>query len=355
MPMLPPDGLRSLRRWLPVAAAALALSSCSVPGAPAAKTAKVDVDRLETDILFGAPTTRTTAPAAAAPAPPPQALPPLFVPPTQPSDQFFTGNNFTPTTPAIAPCPKAPSTAFPATVATSDVTTMPTPGHYRWAASGSYDYTVLTQTVKLPLPPFQDRYVRNAAPFNDPVPALPGSSPDYAFTYQTIEPQVSPHGYFLMYWQVKAGAATGDPENGLVLRQIDRLDADFKNPTTIFKAVVGLLFITVPVQPGSTINSTSADTSGSGGSLQIQATVGNHENVDACGEPIQAWAVDGTLTQTGAGAASPANIHYDVATQYGALIVAFNVKDGSFLGTSYHDANTRIGQVKPDVLPDKFK
>jgi hypothetical protein len=329
---------------------AAVLSSCSLPTATA-RPNRVDVDTLETDILFGAQ-------ASPAPAPSPTgttALLPPIEPLAQPSPLFFTGNPLPPPRPAQSPCPAAPATSFPAQVAESTVTTMPQPGQYRWAGKGGFDQTVLTITFTTSLPQFETRYVRNPAAFTDPIPAAPGSPTSFNFTFETIEPHLGTSDSYLMYWQVKANSQTpNDPEAGLVLKQVDTLDKDAKITGTIFKPVTGLLLLPLPVSPGAAITSTAVDTSAGANSLQYSGTVGSHERVDACGEPVQAWGVDGTLTPTGASSGNPAKVHYDVATQMGALVVAFNV-DGGLFGTTFHKAETRIGQLKADPLPAKYK
>jgi len=82
--------------------------------------------------------------------------------------------------------------------------------------------------------------------------------------------------------------------------------------------------------------------------------VGGRERVDACGEPIQAWGVDAQVQNAGTSAAAATAWHYDVATQKGALIVAFNI-DGAFFGTKFNRETARIGQLKPDPVPDPYK
>jgi hypothetical protein len=341
-----------LRRFLPLLGLAL-LASCSGPFSGAVGAAKVDVDTLSTDILFGVPSpspvTAQNGQAATA------VLPPMTLTlPEQPPSLSFEGTNVTfPSIPAPAACPTAPATSFPAQVAGSDVTTMPGSGSYRWASAGSWEKMILTTPVKIPIPTFEQRIVRRATKVADPVPALPGSSPDFSFTYQTIEPRVSDTSALLMTWKVKANAATGDPEGGLTLQQVDVIDKDGKPAGTMFHAVTGLLLLPLPAQPGTKIRSSSVDSTGSN-NLQLTGTVGNRERVDACGDPVQAWGVDATLTNAGAGSAAPATLHYDVATQFGALVVAFNI-DGTFFGTKFDKETARIGQLKGDPVPDAYK
>ena len=351
-------------RWFVGLGCLFTLASCGPFDSPPA-VAKVDVDTLSTNILFGVPTPRP----AAAQSPQAQALaPPPFVVdlPGQPSIIDFGGNPLSfPSVTAAPVCPTAPPTAFPAQPANSDVNSMPGTGAYRWAAGGTYDKTVGLITVPLPLPQFEQRVVRHATQITDPIPGPPGSQPDFAFTYETIEPRVSDNTALLLSWQVKANAQSvntgvaptvADPEAGLVLKKVQVIDSTGKlTSTALFDSGSGpgLLILPLPVAPGTSFSSTAVDTSSSANTLKLSGTVGNHENVDACGTPIQAWKIDGTLT-TGATAATPATLHYDVATQMGALIIAFDV-DGSFFGTTFHKSTARIGQPTGDAVPDKYK
>jgi hypothetical protein len=345
----PDRPLRRALRFAPLAGLLL-LTSCTLPFQARAGAARVDVANLPTDILFGVPSPSPHAARAVAP----EILPPMSFELPEPADLGFAGNGITfPTIPAPAACAAALPTQFPAEVATPDVTKMPVAGAYRWAAGGQYEMTVLTQTVKVPLPMFEQRVVRRAAAIPDPVPALPGSPPGSAFTYQTIEPNVSDGTALLMYWQVKTNGPAGDPEGGLVLKQVDALDKNGKFARVVFKGATGLLFLPLPVAPGMAITSTAVDSAG-GNSLQLKGTVGSRETVDACGTPIQAWGVDATLTSAGTGAGTPTTIHYDVATQMGALMVAFNV-DGKYLGVKYLKATARIGQATGDPVPEPYK
>jgi predicted small lipoprotein YifL len=352
----------SMVRSVVAVACLVGLAGCGPFDSPPAP-AKVAVDTLSTSILFGVP---SQAAAAAGQAPSTPQLPPQFTEtlPGQPEASFFEAGNLT--FPSVAPateCPAASATSFPAEPAGSGVTTMPASGAYRWVTGGSYQMAVVTLTISLPLPQFEQRVVRHAQPFTDPVPSAPGSPPDYAFTYQTIEPRGDGTA-LLMYWQVKANAnsvdtglvpTVADPEGGLVLKQVDTIDASGKDTGAVFQSAqsAGLLMLPLPVQPGAAFSSTSPDTSPKANTLQLSGTVGTHEVIDACGTNVQAWGVDAKLT-TGTSSTTAATLHYDVATQMGALMIAFNV-DGPFFGIPYKAATARLGQTSPDPVPDKYK
>jgi hypothetical protein len=339
------------------------LAGCG-PFDSAPAPAKVAVDTIPTNILFGVPSQAAVAAGGQTPATPEQ--PPQLTEtlPGQPQSFFFEGGNFT--FPSVAPataCPAASPTSFPADPAGTGVTTMPASGAYRWVTGGAFQKTVVTLTISLPLPQFEQRVVRRAMPITDPVPSAPGSPPDYAFTYQTIEPRGDGTA-LLMYWQVKTNPnsvntgiapTVADPEGGIVLKQVDTIDASGKDTGAVFQSAqgAGLLVLPLPVQPGATFSSTAPDTSAAANTLQLAGTVGNHEVIDACGTKVQAWGVDAKLT-TGTSSTTAATLHYDVATQMGALIIAFNV-DGPFFGIPYQKATARLGQTSPDAVPDKYK
>jgi hypothetical protein len=190
---------------------------------------------------------------------------------------------------------------------------------------------------------------------------LPGAQPELFYSYELIQPDFSnAKGYWDYHFQVKTDAQEGDPEGGLALKEIDHYDSNFKNPQQAFVGEPALLLLPLPVSPGPVGVSTplgnqgeptSVDTSGSGNAMSFNGKVGARERVDACGTPVQAWPVDGTLTN-GSGQAT---VHLDVATQWGAMLVTFDI-DGSWLGTTYTKATQKVGQAPPpEEIPAEFR
>lgn len=337
-----------------IAVAVLGLTACGLSAAPLAS--KVLVVSLQTDVVFG----------AGQPSPQPSPVVPQLegLGLSQLPFQYF-GGTLTPQE-AFNTCPTAPSTSFPAQQATSEVTSTPSPGSYNWVASGTYDYSPLpTITIHPPVLPSYTEIVRNVQTFSDSLQTLPGSTQGLNFTYQTIQPQLGSikGGYYVFYWRVKASPQAGDPEGGLSLYQIDTLDSKRNVTGTVFKAASGngLLLLPLPAEPGTVGVQTpnggegpavSVDTSGSGNTMVFQGSVGARERVDACGTWLQAWPVDGTL-QTGSGMAT---VHLDVATQFGAIVIAFNITgDGTFLGAAFHKLATHVGQTSPSPTPKEWQ
>ena len=335
---------------------ALLVAGCGIGGE--ARAAGVSVDQLNTDVVFGY---GQTPPTAALPAPP--ALPQVALP--QPLPSYFSS---LPLPSPIELCATAPSTSAPAQLATSDVTTMPSAGQYKWIGGGRYTISVSsggsTSTFNAPLPAMTE-YIRHVKQIPDPNPLNPmiASQPDLVFSYETLQPFLGAGGgYFDFFWQVKSNAPVGDPQGGLVLTEIDKLDFAGKFQSTVFKAApnAGLLLLNLPAEPGAVGVSTpngpvgptaAADTSGNGNDMSFNGAVSGRERVDACGTWLQGWAVDGTLAN---GPNSGTKVHFDVATQFGAVLIALDI-DGAFLGETFAQAAMRQGQTSPDPLPKEYQ
>lgn len=367
---------RHPRSALAALAGGLALAGCgsSAPG--------VAVDSYQTNVVFGAeqPVQRAAVNVATPAAPPPLAVGSAFVVPpafTLPGNSNFT---FAPSAP-VQLCPTAPPDSFPAEPSTSDVPTPPDAGAYRWAASGTYDLVAGGVHVPLPVAPFFDQEVRHVAPFQDTFPGAGGGGQQgLDFTFATVAPSPIARGGFLqLVWQVKSSPAAGDPEGGLALVEVDTYSQPGGTPSVIFKAAQhdGLLLLPLPAAPGPVqpavvsvppppvplpsalptppSSTESLDTSGANNTLQFSGSVGAVERIDACGTWLQAWPVDGTITDGSGSTAGQATLHMDVATQFGALPVTFDL-DGTFLGTTFHRMASHVGQAPPPgPLPQEWK
>ena len=357
--------------WLAVIAAVLGLTACGSSG-----PAGVAVDSLQTNVVFGAeqPAASQAVASNATTAPAPPALPavaPFVIPPS------LTLPNFPPfpQSPLAGLCPTAPDNTFPAEPASADVAAPPATGAYRWRAAGTYDRPVGTLTLQLPVAQTFEQFVRHVQPFQDDFPQAGGGQQGLNYTFDAVEPGLGATGVaFLQFvWQVKSNPAASDPEAGLALVEVDSLDAQGAMVGAIFKAAPhdGLLLLPLPAGPGpveppvvttvpnlpvvgpppSAPSTESVDTSGSGNNLQFSGSVGAPERLDACGTWLEAWPVDGTL-KDGTGSAT---VHLDVATQFGALVMALDI-DGSFLGVTFHKLATHVGQAPPPAaLPRQWQ
>ena len=339
---------RSVRRWYFAVFALLGLAACGL--GPAVQASKVIVDQWPTDVVFGA-----TNPAVAAKLPQlPSGLP-------QPEPSLFLGNSF----PYVflgggqTACGVAPPTGAPAQPATTQVNSKPRIGEYRWIASGKYEQAVGANVYKLPISAYQYQDVRRVTPVPDDFPELPGSSPSLNFTYQTVERNLV-GGLSLVYtWQVKSQPQTGDPEGGLSLMEIDAYNGAGQQVDRLFAGKPALLILPLPVSPGTIgyqgpnggiAPTTSVDSSSHANNMQWNAKVVGRERIDACGTWIQAWALEGALTN----GSNKVQLHLDVATQLGALIVGMNF-DGNFLGLPLDKVVTHYGQTTPAPLPARWR
>lgn len=342
-------GQMGFGRWFAIAMAGLLISGCGL--AVGGGAVKAGIVKLETDVQFGLGLNQAPA---AVPVPQPS---PVFVPLPSFSYPAFTSPSFN----VGGLCPAAPANSFPTAEATSTVSTTPPVGQSKWAGGGSWVDTVLTTKINLPLPMTYESVVRNVQMQSDPLAGLPGSQPQMIYTYELIQPDFSnTRGFWDYHFQVKTNAQEGDPEGGLALKEVDHYDPAFKTATQLFVGDPALLLLPLPANPGpvgigtpagNEGQPTSIDTSGNNNDMSFSGKVGPHERVDACGTPIQAWPVDGTLTN---GSGSQATVHLDVATQWGALVVAFDI-DGTWMGVTYSKATQRIGQTTPDPIPAEFK
>ena len=321
---------------------------------------RVAVDTLTTDILFGAhvqasPTPQPTAP----PVEPP--LQPLQPPPLTFGN--FDFGSFFPAPAPVAACPRASDLSFPAQIAGPNVTAPPATGGYRWVQSGGLVISTGTSTVTIPLAGFHQEYIRNVGTGtpNAVVPTTPGEAgPDY--TFESIVPSAlgGNTAYLKIQWQVKANGTTTtqgaqgvfvtaqDPEAGLALKQIERLDAAGATLGPYFKPTSGLLFLPLPVAPGAQWTSTGIDPQGQ--TMTLAGQVLKRDKVDACGDLVQGWAVHATLTS----GASTSTLDYMVATQMGGILVSNNI-DGQYFNGTFAKALMRIGQLKANPLPAMFK
>lgn len=341
----------SRSRALAAAAGILLLGACGLAGE--SRSAGVSVDQLQTDVVFGAG--GTPAPRAVAAVPPLPSLP-------QPEPSFFQVPTFSEKDTGL--CPSAPATGAPAVGAGQTVESLPQEGTYTWAGSGRYAYTVLGITAQLSVPTRFDVVVRHVRRVQDQSLFGMVSAPPLEFTYETVQPIFAfGGGYYDFFWQVKANSQPdlGDPEGGIVLKKVVKLASDGKPGPTLFDSGTGpgLLLVDLPVQPGAvgvqTPNgsvgpTTSTDTSTSGNSMSWNANVLGRERVDACGTWLQGWAVEGQLTN----GPSTAQVHFDVATQFGGLMIAENL-DGTLLGETVQKGALRQGQTTPGPISQEFR
>ena len=276
----------------------------------------------------------------------------------------------TPLNPAKSACPPAALNAFPAAEAGLTVTGMPAEGQYRWKRNGTQTMATLPG-VPIPISGFEQRLVREVKKVSDT-----------EYTFQTVQPELGTGVTVLQTFKVKTGAVSrgveppvqtiplerpsqlpdevpfpsnpsvpsrvvGDPERGISLMRIERIDA--QGNTSALNFTPAVLYLPLPIVPGESFESVGID-SRTGQVLQHQAQVVRRERVDACGEIVDGWAVEATQTFSGQGTAAR-SYRYIMAPQMGGLTISEQVKVTAPEGTL--DVTFSLGQTKPTPLPTR--
>ena len=381
---------RSSRRLLAAGLAAVFLTGCVERDAPG-----VGIQKLAADIVFGVKPPAETPPPNLEPG---QAGPgdaTTYVPEApSPADQSaaFGGGNFsgptgrpgprlprvTPIGPPKSTCPPAALTAFPAKEAGQTVEGVPAEGQYRWKRTGTQTVATLPG-VKLPVAGFEQRLVRNIVKVSDT-----------EYTFETVQPELGTNVTTISTFKVKIGAVSknvtppvqppdmthptspvplpvtppgtqptlpkpplpgnvsgGDPERGISLMKLQRVDAAGNSSELTFSPAV--LYLPLEVVPGEEFNAVGIDPR-TGSVLQNKAKVVKRERVDACGEVVDGWAVESTQTFSGTGqTAPPRTYRYIIAPQLGGIIISEEIHTATAQGNT--DVTFSLGQLKPSPLP----
>jgi hypothetical protein len=372
--------LRRLRLLSIVVAVGAVTAGCAQPDAPG-----VGVQKLAADIVFGVKPPPPDAPPANTapgyggltgdattyvPVGSSRTYPtPAFPAPRAPRPPSTRLPRPTPLNPTRSPCPPAALNAFPATEAGLTVAGMPAEGQYRWKRTGTQTMATLPG-VAIPVSGFEQRLVREVKKVSDT-----------EFTFQTAQPELGTGVTVLQTFKVKTGAVSkaveppvrtiplerpdqlpkevpfpsnpsvpsrqvGDPERGISLMRIERIDAQGNSSALSFTPAV--LYLPLPVVPGESFESVGIDPR-TGQVLQHQAQVVRRERVDACGEIVDGWAVEATQTFSGQSSTAARTYRYIIAPQLGGLMISEQVKVTAPEGTL--DVTFSLGQTKPVPLP----
>lgn len=285
----------------------------------------------------------------------------------------------TPLAPPKSSCPPAALTAFPAKEAGQAVEGVPVEGQYRWKRAGTQTVANLPG-VKLPISGFEQRLVRNVVKVSDT-----------EYTFETVQPELGTNITTISTFKVKIGAVSrnvtppvappdltrptlpvplpngvtppstpelpkapipgsvsaGDPERGISLMKLQRVDPAGNSSELMFSPAV--LYLPLDIVPGEEFNAVGIDPR-SGSVLQNQAKVVKRERVDACGEVVDGWLVESTQTFSGAAqAAPPRTYRYIIAPQLGGIIISEEIHTATPQGTT--DVTLSLAQLKPAPLP----
>lgn len=374
-----------LRRSKPLAAALVliaTLAACSQPARPGVK-----VKSLATDLGLG-----VVLQAAATDEP--LDLPPL-------GDLPIYRGRVTPP-PPVSACPEAGLFDFPEKEATPDLTALPPEGTYRW----KYDVTIANReeakkTFAI-LPPadtarvFGSHTVRATAqdlaeaggeiiggdvgaPDQDPVTTAPNpiDRGSINYTVDTFPGLGMGPNTFVRGDRVRAQNSSyadtertsDDAGEGVSLFTTGWAEGDLSDAKTIKSWLLvhapPLTLLPLPATPGLDVKSVStghginpAIIAGSPSGLEngpqmsfvIDGKVLGRRAFDACGEMIDAWFVNGTMTMVRDGTATTFDYDYGIATQLGGLVVyeryAYPAEKPVIV------VESSIGQAKPTPLED---
>jgi len=363
-----------------VVAVGAVTAGCAQPDPPG-----VGVQKLAADIVFGVKPPPPDAPPANTrvgtgyegdattyvPVGPSQSYPTSAFPaPRAPRPPSTRQPRPTPLNPNKAACPPAALNAFPAAEAGLTVAGTPAEGQYRWKRAGTQTMATVPG-VAIPISGFEQRLVREVKKVSDT-----------EYTFQTVQPELGTGVTVLQTFKVKTEAVSevvepplqtiplerpdrlpdevpfpsnpsvpsrqvGDPERGISLMRIERIDAQGNSSALNFTPAV--LYLPLPIVPGESFESVGID-SRTGQVLQHQAQVVRRERVDACGEIVEGWAVEATQTFSGQGTAAR-TYRYIIAPQLGGLMISEQVKVTAPEGTL--DVTFSLGQTKPTPLPNQ--
>jgi hypothetical protein len=335
--------MQGSRKKLAVALVALALvgSACVRRGDPG-----IGLQDVQTDVEFAA---ARGAPANARPS-----ATPATAEPPDPSE-FDFGKDFLdrlpPTTAKQTSCPEAPVSAAPAQEASLGAKGTPKVGVYRWNRSGEQKITTPI-AITIPLGGSEKRLIRN-------VQQLGGDD----FTYEMAQSEVGTDEIVVTTFKVRPNAPNeplpttdqrvGAVDRGLSIMKIERFNSKSGQLVSAFEPVTPVLLLPLPVLPGEQVQSAGVDPT-SFNVLQINAQVTKRVRVDACGEVVDGWSVEGTRSfSQGSTAGTPHEYDFVVATQLGAMMISEHIK--ATTAQASIDATFSLGQLEPDPLPKAEK
>lgn len=328
--------LESKRLYVTVVALAMVASACvrgSDPG--------IGLQNVQTDVAFAAP----AAPANTAPKGAPSTA---TEEPVDVSD-FDFGKGFLSRLPPVSAsqsaCPEAPVTAVASEEASLNADDMPAEGVYRWKRTGTLEPT--TPPIKIPITGFENRLIRNVRRLN----------PD-DYTFEMAQPEYGSQDIVVTTYRVRTNALAervgstdqrvGEPDRGVSIVKIERFNAKTGQSVGTFEPVPAVLILPLPVVPGERFQGVGVDTRFAA-VLQVDGQVTKRQRIDACGEVVDGWAVDATMTFSGpANPGAPVNYDFVIAPQLGAPLISEHIVQTTPQGKA--DITFSLGQLKPDSL-----
>ncbi len=296
----------------------------------------VNVKTVATDLTYGIPEPVSPAAPANVNPVPANPLPVERIPtPEQPVE--------TPSPPA-SPCPAAPLTAFPP-AATTDITSKPKAGDYKWKVDGKQEVPTVGEVA---LPQFTTRTVSDV------------KDTAQGFSFAVTEREIVFGSAFAVkstFEVRRRPVPLSTDQTGLYLTRIERTHATDSGSNSVFTPSPPVLLLPTPVILGTSIESTGVD----GTSLEVlrnHGLVTGRKRVNACGEPVDTFFVYAIQEFVGGdGAFTRREFRYGIATARGGLPVIEHIEspclDVDTPGNCQSDLVTflmdaHIGQLEPD-------
>lgn len=267
----------------------------------------------------------------------------------------FDKSKFLPKLKPSQSCPPAAANEFADQAATLNVEEPPAAGRYRWQKGGQAEFTGLPGQ-KFPLTGFESRVIRNVEKL-DPTPGNTGLE----ISYDVVQPLGTGGAVRVSTYLLKTGTRqvesnpgfsdvsvrTGEPERGLSLQNVNNID---KNGNTVssFNPSTGLLLVPLEVRQGEAFQSSAIDPR-TGVSIQYQAQVRSRVEVDACGDILSGWLIEGTRTISG-DASGPQPYNFVFAPQFGGIILFERYNERNAQG--FFEYEFTIGQRAPDPVEE---
>ncbi len=301
------------RLRLALATAAVCLAACG-PTPPF----QLAVRAVPGDVAYGAqsqPAPPQAISQAAGPAALPPGAPPLIYGGATPPPQttFAPSPTATPT----PSCPTAPPDAVPALEADASATVPPVAAAYAWHEKGTYQ---LGGGPVLPFSPQLSHTVTNVSAADATTGAYTFDVVDSAggldglqtvtYSYQVIPP---PQGTTDVQ-----GVSTAQA-SGLYLTGVDVQQSPLPQPR-VARFSPPVLLLPFPAN-GAAPWTTAGTDSESQDTITLNGSVDGHATVDACGLLVDAWEVHATGSLVGPNQNLSLDLTYDVATQFGGVIV----------------------------------
>jgi hypothetical protein len=347
---------RSTRLVAIAALAVVTTGACVQPDPPS-----VGIKSLAADIVFGATPIEEEEAQPAAFNPQPAAavesevdeLPPQIFEPPQPKS--FPRPPFQAPRPAPVPCPEAAIDEFPDVIAPQNVPTgvRPKEGVYRWKKTGT---RTLPSGITEEITGFEQRAIRNVIQ-GAADPAKPGRE---RFTFEMAQPsgdRVAITRYAVDTLATSAEqnspagdlrVSTGEPERGVVIDAVSYTDASGSSSDRGFTPLSGLLLTPLPIRTGESFQSVAVDAT-TQQMWRYTAQLVKRDRVDACGEILDGWRTEGTLTVSGSGGGER-EFTVIVSPQFGGIPIMERFKGTDADGAAY-DITYTIGQLEPSPFP----